>query len=35
MKEINFKGKKLKLLTKKWQESLKNANICYIRKIIK
>ena len=30
MKIINFKKKKMKLLTKEQQESYKNAKICYI-----
>ena len=30
MKIINFKKKKIKLLTKEQQESYKNAKICYI-----
>ena len=30
MKVINFKKKKMKLLTKKQQESYENAKICYI-----
>ena len=32
MKIINFKKKKMKLLTKKQQESYENAKICYICK---
>ena len=32
MKIINFKKKKMKLLTKERQESYKNAKICYICK---
>ena len=32
MKIINFKKKKMKLLTKEQQESYKNAKICYICK---
>ena len=32
MKIINFKKKKMKLLTKEQQESYENAKICYIRK---
>ena len=28
MKIINFKKKKMKLLTKEWQKSDKNAKIC-------
>ena len=32
MKIINFKKKKMKLLTKEQQESYENANICYICK---
>ena len=32
MKIINFKKKKMKLLTKEQQESYGNANICYICK---
>ena len=32
MKIINFKKKKMKLLTKEQQESCKNAKICYICK---
>ena len=33
MKIINFKNKKMKLLTKEQQESYENAkNCCYIRK---
>ena len=32
MNIINFKKKKIKLLTKKQQESYKNAKICYICK---
>ena len=30
MKIINFKKKKMKLLTKEHQESYENAKICYI-----
>ena len=30
MKRIDFKKKKMKLLTKKQQESCENAKICYI-----
>ena len=30
MKIINFKKKKMKLLTKEQQESYENAKICYI-----
>ena len=30
MKIINFKKKKMKLLTKELQESYENAKICYI-----
>ena len=32
MKIINFKKEKMKLLTKKQQESYKNPKICYICK---
>ena len=32
MKIINFKNKKMKLLTKEQQESYKNAKICYVCK---
>ena len=32
MNIINFKKKKIKLLTKKQQESYENAKICYICK---
>ena len=32
MKIINFKNKKMKLLTKEQQESYENAKICYICK---
>ena len=32
MKMINFKKKKMKLLTKQQQESYENAKICYISK---
>ena len=32
MKTINFKMKKMKLLTKEQQESYENAKICYIDK---
>ena len=32
MKIINFKKKKMKLLTKKQQESYENAKICFICK---
>ena len=32
MKIINFKKKKMKLLTKKQQQSYKNAKICYFCK---
>ena len=32
MKIINFKRKKIKLLTKKQQESCENAKICYFCK---
>ena len=32
IKIINFKKKKVKLLIKGWQESYKNAKICYICK---
>ena len=32
MKIINFKNKKMKLLTKERQESYENAKICYICK---
>ena len=32
MKIINFKKKKMKLLTKEQQESYENAKICYIYK---
>ena len=32
MKIINFKKKKIKLLTKEQQESYENAKICYIYK---
>ena len=35
MKIINFKRKKMKLLTKEQQESYENAKICYISKEIK
>ena len=30
MKVINFKRKKMKLLTEEQQEAYKNANICFI-----
>ena len=32
MKITNFKKKKMKLLTKEWQQSYENAKICYIYK---
>ena len=32
MKIINFKNKKMKLLTKELQKSYENANICFICK---
>ena len=32
MKIINFKKKKMKLLTKEQQESYENAKVCYISK---
>ena len=35
MKMINFKKKKMKLLTKEQQESYENAKICYIYKYVK
>ena len=35
MKEINFKRKKIEVIKEKVAGIIKNANICYIRKIIK